>query len=222
MKKIIILIGIALILISFIVAYNSIKPTGKFIYSENLEVSVNGEKITSEDVENIYAKIPDIQKEETTKEEILNDLINQKLLLQEARKNGIEVTEQEVESYLGQLKSFNGLNEDELEEQIKITGFTIDEYRNNLKDAITISKLLNQELDLQKIVVSDSEVESVLNGNGDLEELLPEDDLEFENALRDRIKQKLILDRQKELVSNYVESLRARAQIEVRGGIVSE
>src|SRR3989304_3130545 len=100
------------ILISAYLLFNSydsqpaLTPIDKLVYKEDLELNVNGERITAKDVETQYEKIPDEIKGNLTKDKLLESMITQKLLLQEAGRNGITVDDEDVEKYLEQVRAF--------------------------------------------------------------------------------------------------------------------
>ncbi len=197
----------------------TVKSVNEFHYKENLEMKVNGEQITAKDVEKYYEKIPAQSRENITKDQVLEALVDQKLLLQEAGKKGIAATDEEVDKYLGQVKTLGGLNENTLKQEISKSGYTVDEYRNNVKDLLTESKLLNQELDLKNIQASDEEVNNFIQKNKDeLQDILSEgNSTEIESMLKSRVKLKLTQEKQQVLVKEYIESLRKKAKIEGEG-----
>ncbi len=70
----------------------------------NLEavlVTVNGEQITQGDLENMKMQIP--AEAGLSDEDLLNELVAQKLILQEAKRQNITVSFEDVEAYLAQL-----------------------------------------------------------------------------------------------------------------------
>jgi len=219
MRKTLLIILVFVILSASVYLFLNQKPTGNFIYDDDVEVSVNGDKITSQDVNDVYDKIPEEIRLETSKKDVLDDLIDQKLLLQEAEDKGIYATEEEVDNYLEQIKLSTGV-EGNFEKIIADAGFTLEDYKESLKELITVSKLLDEVLDLQNVNVTDAEVNDYISANQDLQQISEDEiDLDF---LTVRIRQKLILDKQQELVDNYIQSLKDKAEIEIRGGIVSD
>jgi hypothetical protein len=185
-----------LLLIFIIAAYllNTPHPadrTDEITYREHLELKVNGETITAAEIEQQYQRIPEEVKQTITKDDVLKGIINQTLLLQQAEKKGITTTEEEVETYLEEIKAFNHINNTELEQQITQQGYTIEEYINNLKTYITISKLLDQELNIRNITASDNEVEEYLKQNREFQDILSDNDSELETLVKNSIKRKL-------------------------------
>jgi hypothetical protein len=196
----------------------TVKPAGEFVYKENLELKLNGEQITARDVDKQYERIPPESRGNVTKDQVLEALVDQKLLLQEADKKGITAADEEVDKYLGQVRTSRGLDENALNQEISKSGYTLDEYRNNVKDLLTESKLLNQELDLKNVQASDADVNNFIQENKDeFQDVFSEgNNTDIESLVKNRVKQKLTREKQQALVKNYIESLRQKAKI--KGG----
>ena len=190
------------------------QPTGELTYKENSIVTVGGEEITSGDVDNQFDAIPEEQKQDVTKDDILNAMIDQKLVLQEAEKNGVSTTDGEIDTYIQQVKAAHNINGEELEKYLAGSGYTLEEYKDSLREQIIISKFLTNELHLQNVSVSDSDVENFIEQNKEeFQFVFDEQDPDLEAQLRGRLRYKLMEEKQKELVSDYLESLRSRAEI---------
>lgn len=88
------------------------------------------------------------------REEVLDGLIDKKLIAQEAAKQNVTVTEAELEAALQQMIVGNNMSPDQFRDQLRNMGMTEEVYRNNLKNQILQSKLLNYEV-RSKIVITD-------------------------------------------------------------------
>ena len=77
------------------------------------------------------------------RKEIFNQLLENKLLLQEARKRNIEVGKREMESAVENAKKSIGGSEKFIE-QLKIEGLTEDDYRQLVRDSMTAQKLISE------------------------------------------------------------------------------
>lgn len=196
--------------------FNSNRTTAEvdqLVYSKELQVNVNGEMITSSDVDEQYLKIPEKSRDNITKDKVLDSLIIEKLLLQESSKKGILTTYDEISLYLDKVKTLSGSNEWDFSQQLSGQGITLAEYKTDLGKVLTISKLLDKELDLKSITASDPEVENYLTENPGFQEVLDEGDSEMDALLKNKIKMKLTREKQQALVDKYVESLKQNAQI---------
>ncbi|KPK40387.1 MAG: hypothetical protein AMJ78_07260 [Omnitrophica WOR_2 bacterium SM23_29] len=93
---------------------------------------------------------------EEARQEILNQMIEEKLILQEAKKRKVEVADAEVEERLGEVRS-RFSTEDDFDFALNESGLTFDTLRNRYKEQIMMHKLVNYEI-RERIVVTPSEV----------------------------------------------------------------
>jgi len=132
--------------------------------SKDIAAIVNGESITLQDINEQYGRVPEEYKQFITKEMLLNQSINELLLLQEAKKQGISVTAEELSEVMDNLIIQSGLSKEEfdktLEEQNLTMGFVEDYYKKQM----VINKLLNKTV-ISKIIVSVSEIKEYYNNN---------------------------------------------------------
>jgi peptidyl-prolyl cis-trans isomerase SurA len=94
----------------------------------------------------------------------LENLIDVRLQVQEAKRLGLEATPEEVKEAIENIKKKYSMTDNALEESIKKEGMTLEEYKKRLSDQITISKCVNQEI-RSKIIVSDEEVDKYIKAN---------------------------------------------------------
>lgn len=219
--KIILLVLVILVVVAIAVGSQNLftqtspQTTGNIVSTDiPSDISVNGEIISQEEINSAYENLPDEVKGEVTKETIAESLVAQTLLLQQAENKGIATTDEEVDLYLEQLQLL-GYDENGLENLLAEQGYSLDEYRESVKDLITVSKLLNQELDLQNVQATDAEVNSFIQENqAEFQDIFDEGSPELESVFRERIKQQLSQEKQQEIVTNYIESLKQNAQID--------
>lgn len=115
---------------------------------------VNDEPVLYSDLKN-YAKENGI----TDLEVALKSLIEKKILLTEAKNEGIKVSDEEVEDALKDLKKSNGFESDEeFIKALKKEGLTLEEVKEKIKEQILISRLIGKNV-RSKVRVSDLEVE---------------------------------------------------------------
>ncbi len=213
--KILILLVVAAVVSGALIFSGTLsKSTAAVAYAEVNDISVNGEVITKDNIEKNYANLPEETRSEITKKELADNLVGNKLLVQEANKRGVTVTDEEVGNYIEQAMTLNNIDRTEIERQLSELGYTFDEYKASLKESMSISKLLDQEIDLKNIRVSDSDVDNFIQKNqAEFQDIFNEGDPELEQAFRVKVKQKLTQDKQQELVNSYVRSLRSNAEI---------
>jgi parvulin-like peptidyl-prolyl isomerase len=165
---IIIIIAVALIIIF---------STGKFqltgLAAGGTTVAVvNGEKITEKELNEQYdflfllAGYPEQYKQMITKESFLEQMINEKLLLQQAAKENIEVTDKEVDNLISEALGDEALLE-ELKQTLSQGGFDESYLKAYFKTQLTIVKLINETITSQ-IEVSDEELQAYYDENQEL------------------------------------------------------
>ncbi len=136
---------------------------------------VNGEMISSFDLEKrlvpvyILNKVdPKKSSQKDTREkmakQILELMIQEKILMQEAAKSGIAVSEQALEQQFQARVASTGKTEDAFLKDIKKQGYTKESLLDEIKREITIQQLISRNV-TSKIVIRDEEVEEYFNSN---------------------------------------------------------
>ncbi len=130
-----------------------------FCFSEELNkivAKVNNSAITSKDIEE-YAKSTSLNKDEPKAyRKILEHLIEEKLILQEAKKEKMKVDESLVEKRLEQLISAYG-SYDEFEKSLTAQGFNIARVKEKIRDNLIIHQAIEKYVSSQ-ISISPVEV----------------------------------------------------------------
>ncbi|HVB32890.1 MAG TPA: SurA N-terminal domain-containing protein [Patescibacteria group bacterium] len=127
----------------------------------NVWAMVNGHPILRQEVDRFYRSQMDQPQQPSPEEEallklnILDELINNELLWEQARKLGVEATDSEVEQKFAELKL--PFSEQEFQRQLDQRGLTVDQLRSELRESISIQKLINREI-VSKITVSEKEI----------------------------------------------------------------
>ena len=107
---------------------------------------VNGETITVKELDQLYNRVPEQIRSFITKETLLDQIISEKVLLQEASKQGIIVNDEEVSQALSESIFLSGRTESDFKAELKSQGITINEIEEYFKKQIAITKLLNASL----------------------------------------------------------------------------
>jgi foldase protein PrsA len=136
-----------LLLIIFLAVIGYLIWTGGRILPkfEKTVALVNGEKIFQSELDSEYSRLPVQYQLILSKEELLNQLIDRKLLLQEARKAGIKADKSEVDGEINSLKS-QFPSEEEFRKAVASQNFTIEMIRKMVTEQILLNKLLNQSV----------------------------------------------------------------------------
>lgn len=93
------------------------------------------------------------------REDILNQLINEKLTDQEIRKADISVTDQEVDSAIERLKAARFLTAEDLQAALARDGMSLDDYRQRVREQLLRTKLVNRQIK-SKIVITKEDVKA--------------------------------------------------------------
>jgi peptidyl-prolyl cis-trans isomerase SurA len=96
---------------------------------------------------------------EKAKEDVLMNLVNDRLTDQEVKKSNIEITDGEVDDAVKRVMEMNNLTQDQLTAALAQDGMTVEAYRKNLKKQLLRSKLLNREVK-SKIVITENDIQS--------------------------------------------------------------
>ena len=130
---------------------------------------VNGNEIKRDAVEKYYRTRVNPEGQEPSREEalslklnVLDELINNEILLERAKKLNLEASDGEVEDKFTELKS--PFTEDEFQRQLKERGVSVDDIKRDLRRQLSIQKLLNREV-VAKISITDQDVSDFYNAN---------------------------------------------------------
>ncbi len=126
---------------------------------------VNDEIITMSDIngegkeyfKKITEQAPPAQMEDAlrrAREEVLNNLIDKKLIAQEAKKQNVSVSDEELQRAAQQMLSNNNMTRDMLDAQLGQMGMNYDTYLDSMRNQILQSKLVNYEI-RSKIIITD-------------------------------------------------------------------
>lgn len=132
---------------------------------------VNNEVITLSELEEVGGRLFE-QIEESTlpsereeklkraRREVLEQLIEHKLLEQEIKKRKVEVSEREVDAALAEIMKQNRLSEKELKAALAKEGLTYSAYRRHIRDDLSKMRLINREIK-SKIVLQEEELKKI-------------------------------------------------------------
>jgi len=130
---------------------------------------VNGTEIRRDDVEKYYRSQMNPEAQKPTQEDslslklnVVEQLINNEILLERAKKLNLQASDGEVEDKFTELKS--PFTEDEFQRQLKARGMSVDDLKRDLRRQLSIQKLLNREV-AAKITITDQDVTDFYNAN---------------------------------------------------------
>jgi peptidyl-prolyl cis-trans isomerase SurA len=130
---------------------------------------VNGKEIKRDEVDRYYRTRVNPEGQEPSQEEalslklnILDELINNEILLERAKKLNLAASDGEVEDKFTEFKS--PYTEEELQKQLKERGVTVDDLKNDLRRQLSIQKLLNREV-VAKISITEQDIKDFYEQN---------------------------------------------------------
>ena len=148
------------------IVYGCQKPSQP---AEGVWAVVNGKDITRTQVDKFYrtqlnpdAPEPSQDEALSLKLNILDELVNNQILLERAKRLGLEAADGEVEDKFTEFKS--PYTEDEFQRQLKSRGYTVDDLRSDIRQQLSIQKVINREV-VAKITVTDQDVQDFYNQN---------------------------------------------------------
>jgi peptidyl-prolyl cis-trans isomerase SurA len=130
---------------------------------------VNGTEIKRDEVEKYYRSRISPEGQETSPEEVLTgklnvieQLVNNEILLERAKKLNLEASDGEVEDKFTELKS--PYTEEQFQKRLRDGGLTVDDLKRELRQELSIQKLLNREV-AAKVTITDQDLMDFYNTN---------------------------------------------------------
>jgi parvulin-like peptidyl-prolyl isomerase len=108
--------------------------------SQNVLATINGEPIYMDEVMAVYNNIPEAQRTNDSLQQSLDQVIATKLLVQDAIKKGINVSNEEVDSTINTFLTSNGLTIQQLEQNLVNGGSSMAAYRESVKQSLLTQK----------------------------------------------------------------------------------
>jgi len=113
---------------------------GGAVVIDRVVAVVNDEVITMSDLYREKAKRTDVKDEKL----VLEDMIDRKLQMAAAKRNGMDVSAQELSEAIADIKKRNNLGERQFEEALAKEGLTVEQYGSDLREQMTLSRLFNK------------------------------------------------------------------------------
>ncbi len=135
---------------------------------EKVLATVNGAPVTLLDYQRFLLKSDPSVKAERVDSAILKKVIGERLILQEAFRQGVRVDDKEVERRIRDFLKENNLSEKDFEKRIVAQGMTPSDYKRWLKeDIIILAKMIDKEVN-SRTSVTDGEIKDYYEKNRDL------------------------------------------------------
>ncbi len=154
---------------------------------------VNNQPITTvEYYQNLKAK---------DNKEILNQIVRDKLISQEANKNGIVLSQEDLDKKTGEIEKQLG-GKEQLKQALESRGISETEFKNQIRIQLLVEKLLKD-----KIKVEDKEIDEYIANNKDNSSLGV--DIKDRNAVKDQLQNEKL----NEKFQSWYDELQKKAKI---------
>lgn len=106
------------------------------------------------------------QKAAAVKQDVLQSLIQQKLIESEVKRLGIEVTDQEIESYAEEIKRANNFTDETLKNVLASQGKTLEDFNDKIRKDILVDRYISFRIRGQ-LEVRDEDIRSYYDNHQD-------------------------------------------------------
>ena len=181
---------------------------------QQVVATVNGESISQQELDVQVERLKQQTNSTSSgqlEEQALEQLVSNVLVRQEAEKEGIEITDEEINQEIESLKQ--SLGEDtSYEEQLKAAGMTQKEHKELLKEQLLTNKYLETQISEDQIEVTDEQLQQAYDQMSTQQDLpsLEKMDEQMKEQLRSQVAQQ----QQSQLIQELISSLREEADIE--------
>ncbi|MEM2121256.1 MAG: SurA N-terminal domain-containing protein [Candidatus Woesearchaeota archaeon] len=209
--RILILVGIIVIVLIGIFAYQKIKNSALKGEKGDVVAIINNQKITKAQLDKEYEffffvrGIPLEYKSIVTKEAILNQTIDEILLIEEAKRKGYSVSQEEMDEVMNRAVNLSGMSLEEIAKTFKENNFSIDDLKNFYWKVLLVNKLLNETVN-SKVSVSDDEIKKFYDDNNLT--------INFDD-IKEQIRNQLLVEKRYEEYQKYISELKSKAKIEI-------
>ncbi|MEX0920029.1 MAG: SurA N-terminal domain-containing protein [Candidatus Pacearchaeota archaeon] len=210
-KKAVLISVIAIVIIAAGIFYFTGNTTQ--ISQGEVVATVNGEEIRSGEVEQTQQSSAS-QGQQLSEEEATEQLINQKLLVQEAESKGYSVSTEDVEQRIEAQASQQGQTLEDVKNEIESQGFSYDELIESQKENLMLQNYLQDAMENQVESVPEEELKEFYNQNKEMltQGAQGQEAPEFEEV-KEQLEMFLQQEQQQQVIGSIIQELRANADI---------
>lgn len=174
---------------------------------------VNGETISKGELEarvkQVNAQTPGTSSvTDQQKKQILQEMVDEELLYQEAKKEGVSADNQTIESeYQNTIEQFE--SEEQFQEALQENNLTEESLKKNIERGIVLNEYIKQIQENSDVEVTEEEIQNFYDENIAGEEEAPE--LE---EVKDQIEQQLLQEQTGQITNQKLEELKETADIQ--------
>lgn len=156
----IVVVLLVIVIIVGVVGWNYYEKQKKIV------ATVDGEVITIDELNKVFAALPAQYQGLVTKASLLDQLVQAKVLYLEAQKQGITISDTELNEKLDNLKKEMGLTDEAFDAELTKQGANKDEIIDNFKKQLVIKKYLDEKV-FNTISVSEDDVKTYYTDNSE-------------------------------------------------------
>jgi peptidyl-prolyl cis-trans isomerase SurA len=139
---------------------------GSQLHAQSVAVMVNGEPITAYDIEQ-RSKLTEISTHKTpTRQEVIDDLINEKVKIREAKKFGVDPTSSDIDSSYAMMSTRMHLTPDQLDKTLEKSGIRPDTLKSRIKADMVWGSLVRGRFK-ESLQVGEKDVAAAVEVNAD-------------------------------------------------------
>ena len=131
--------------------------------ADRIVATIDGDPITAHEVRQ-WGKERGLQQSPDT--QVLDMLITEKLLQTEIKSQGISAKDDEIDRYIEEIQTRNGVDKEQFQKLLKEQGMTPEAYRAKVKNEIEKAQLVNREI-RQRVNVSPEEIKRWYDAHAD-------------------------------------------------------
>ncbi len=186
----------------------------------NTAAVINGEKITKSDLDLRIEQLKEanqfqgvnLSDEKTLaeiKKQMLNDMISEKVLIQNAAKGGVVPSDSEILAAYNELVAKFKTKED-FQKELTSRNLTEEGVKEDISKQMTLTRYIGQNIDLKNVNATDEEINNLYNNYSAKQKNMPKLE-EIKTQLANEIKQQ----KSKAMVLELIEKLKKDANIKI-------
>ncbi len=195
----------ALVIIAIILAIIFLKL--KSVPKDEIAAQINGEPIYLSDLNKQYDLLPPFYQQIITKSAMLNQMINEMVLSQEIRKQGVVVYDGDINKAISDALNSSNVTVKELEFRLSESNVSMTEFRGYYKKQLEVNKLLEKFV-FPTVNASEAEIKDVYDKNKARIN-------QSYNGARFMIEEQLLSQKRQIAFNTYLQDLKAKSDIKL-------
>lgn len=208
-REIMLLVAL-IVLVAVISGIRIYKPSGS---SDSIAAAVNGKSITNEQVDKLHLRLTKLYAN-VSREDALQQAIDEALLLEEADKMGISVTDADIDRIIFDYRNATGISDKDLSLYWESQGVSPEDAHETLRTQQRINILLNETI-FSSIEISYEEIELYREAFKQSIGKVGDSEITFQPS-DEEVRKAIYLERVKNSLTLYLNQLRNSAEIEIR------